>query len=545
MRTTIPEISAATVPDTTVVIAGRASADAGRLLLTKAVVAICVAASFAAGFLAARRLHPQAVAEPSIPPFTDIRVPLPEGRSVVTVLDPGVGAEPLARLVVERRGRAVTGVPSAERHIEPRSRLSPEDLAFFRRELAGVAAPADSPSVKANKIREWLTSASRLRAMPGLATRNPREAYESMRRGEPVLCGNLAEIYAALCEAAGLDARPVGFDLLVREGQFGRDAHAGVEVWSPELGGWVYQDPTFDCYWQVGGRPASALALHDALMDGREIEMGPDCPRETASDNYVDPRLYFRHLSYEYAPGGTLLYYADERIGPINFGDRNWIQTDDRSIIERHDRAPIDLVETRGEIAPGVTVQVIGASLFVRDRRGGTTGLRVRSTAGPAEGAAYEHQRAEELGVFDAPNLARNGSFAHSDAGVARGWSISGPVEGLTLLGGQGLSAQAGGRLWQQVRVRPGGHYLLYAKLIVTRGDVRWSAADASRGAESSGTAKPGRVSEIVSDVVESPSGYLDVSFEVPSGGAFRAAQVIVCEVEPYRPARTQTPTRK
>ncbi len=36
------------------------------------------------------------------------------------------------------------------------------------------------------------------------------------------------------------------------------------------------------------------------------------------------------------------------------------------------------------------------------------------------------------------------------------------------------------------------------------------------------GTIEPERISEVVSDVVESESGYLDVGFEVPSGGAFR-----------------------
>ena len=66
-------------------------------------------------------------------------------------------------------------------------------------------------------------------ALPGLATRVPREAYEQMRRGQPVLCGNLAEIYAALCEAAGLTARAVGMSFMVRDGSFGSDTHAAAE----------------------------------------------------------------------------------------------------------------------------------------------------------------------------------------------------------------------------------------------------------------------------------------------------------------------------
>jgi hypothetical protein len=38
------------------------------------------------------------------------------------------------------------------------------------------------------------------------------------------------------------------------------------------------------------------------------------------------------------------------------------------------------------------------------------------------------------------------------------------------------------------------------------------------------------RISEVVSDVVESTSGYLDVQFDVPTGGAFRVMDVIVVE---------------
>ena len=87
--------------------------------------------------------------------------------------------------------------------------------------------------------------------MLGLATRVPREAYLQMRQGKPVLCGNLAEIYVALCEAAGLTARVVGLSVLVRDGYFRVETHAAAEIWIPEMGGWVFQDPTFNCYWEI------------------------------------------------------------------------------------------------------------------------------------------------------------------------------------------------------------------------------------------------------------------------------------------------------
>src|SRR5258705_9762880 len=122
-----------------------------------------------------------------------------------------------------------------------------------------------------------------------------------MKEGSPVLCGNLAEIYVGLARAAGLTARTVGLSVLVQNGMFGADTPVGAEVWLSEKGGWVYEDPTFDCYWEIDGEPASAFALHDALMDGRRVNFGPqdERTRKKLLDYYLDPRLYFRHHSYE------------------------------------------------------------------------------------------------------------------------------------------------------------------------------------------------------------------------------------------------------
>jgi hypothetical protein len=100
----------------------------------------------------------------------------------------------------------------------------------------------------------------------------------------------------------------------------------------------------------------------------------------------------------------------------------------------------------------------------------------------------------------------------------------------MTVSGGQAMAALAGGRLWQRIQAKPHGRYLLYARVSVSRGLVNWTLGDSARGAMSMGTIEPERISEIVSDVVESKSGYLDVQFDVPSGGAFRVLDVIVAE---------------
>jgi hypothetical protein len=283
------------------------------------------------------------------------------------------------------------------------------------------------------------------------------------------------------------------------------------------------------------------MQLHDAIMEEKPIEFAPhdNATQKRLQDYYLDPRLYFRQISYEYKAGGTVLYFADQRLEPLNLRDKNWIHTDKRDDIQRLDTNENIIVERRSEISPGVFVQLIGNNLFVRDRREQSPGIRVRSSSGTVEGCAYQHQRAQDLGVFNGTNLARNPSFRLTTRSneLADDWSIAGPVQAMTTTGGQAMAALAGGKLWQRIQVRRNGRYLLYARVSVVRGIVNWSLADPERGAKSMGTIEPERISEVVSDIVESQTGYIDVSFELPSGGAFRVIDVIVTEAPRFLPA--------
>jgi len=504
-------------------------------LLARGLVLFVVLLAFAAGYKLSAYLQLRTkVSAAGVPP-TDFAIPLPEGETRITITDPQLDNTQLASFVVQRRGTSFSGVPERERNIAPRSNLSLDDVSFFRHELTGITRSTESDWQRAVQIRNWLSTGRHRVALPGLATRTPREAYQEMRDGQPVLCGNLADIYVALCESQGLIARTVGLSLMVRDGTFGTDTHAGAEIWVAEMGGWVYQDPTFNCYWTIGGRPASALQLHKALMNGQEIKpVVANARAETMlKDYYVDPRLLFRHISYEYKPGGPLLYYVDGRMEPLNMRDRNWLQSDESATFEQLDQNGNRFVERKGEVAPGIFVQLIGNVLFVRDRREQNRGIRVRSTTGAVQAVSYEHWRAEELGVFLGKNLVRNGSFelTQMSEGIADEWTVSGPVEALTTLGGQGMGAQAGGKLSQRIVVEPGKRYLMYAKLSVSRGMVEWSVADAVKGMQSHGTVRPTQMTEIVSDVVETHSGYLDVTFALPEGGGFRVLNVIVTEL--------------
>ncbi|MDX6386086.1 MAG: hypothetical protein QOK48_3659, partial [Blastocatellia bacterium] len=246
-------------------------------------------------------------------------------------------------------------------------------------------------------------------------------------------------------------------------------------------------------------------------------------------------RFFFRHISYEYKAGGPLLYYVDGRLEPLNLRDHYWLQTSDRAVLEALDTNGNTIVERRGEVSPGIFIQLIGDALFIRDRRDENRGIRVRSSSSTVEVCAYEHWRAEELGIFRGRNLVSNGSFnvTGKSPGIAQAWSVGGPVEVLNAMGGQGMAAQAGGKLWQRIEAQPGHRYLMYARLSVSRGVVAWAFADAARGMDSRGLIKPSLMSEVISDVVESRSGYLDVSFELPVAGGFRVMDVIVVEIPP------------
>jgi len=519
--------------------------------ISRWLILIAILVAFVGGFtFSAYWRAPLAPPEPKIQ-IEDFRVEIPEGDTTVSITSRDGNGQQLASLQIHREGEVIVGVPQEFRRIAPRQTLSDADMAFFKQQLVGVFKAPDSTWTKAIKIRDWLAHQRRHISMPGLATRVPREAYEQMLQGQPVLCGNLAEIYAALCEAAGLIARPVGLSVAVQNGLFGVDTHAGTEVWITEMGGWIYQDPMFNCYWTLNNKPVSALVLHDAVMRGEPIQFAPR--DRQVEDNlrkfYIDPRLYFRHVSYEYKAGGTVLYYADKRLEPLSLIDKNWIHTSNRVDIERLDTGGNLVLERRAQIAPGIWVQLLDGDLFIRDRRERSQGIRVRSSTGTVEGCAYLHQRAEDLGLFISNNLAKNPSFRITSRSnqLADEWSVTGPVEAMTVSGGQAMAALAGGRLSQRIEVRPNGRYLMYARLTVSRGLVNWKLADSAHGAMSMGTLEPERISEVVSDVVESNSGYLDVQFDVPDGGSFRVMDVIVAEVPKFSDgiARVASDARK
>ena len=223
--------------------------------------------------------------------------------------------------------------------------------------------------------------------------------------------------------------------------------------------------------------------------------------------------------------------------------DRNWMQTDEREVFRRADDEGNAVVERRGEIAPGIFAQVLGGRLFIRDRRAQGRGIRVRTPNAVVRVCDYAHHEAEGLGIFSNANLIRASQAGTTLAHAASAWSATGPVEVLRSDGWQGMAAAPGGRLFRRVSVKPGGSYILYAEVNATRGRLRWAASDGPLGTESSGEVEAGRMGEVVSEVVQSRSGELEVSFELPEGGGFRVLNVTVVEAPSFTKAKAQPRT--
>src|SRR5260370_22346402 len=99
------------------------------------------------------------------------------------------------------------------------------------------------------------------------------------------------------------------------------------------------------------------------------------------------------------------------RLEPLNMHDRFWLQTDDHAVIEALDTDGNTIVERRGEVVPGIFAQLIGNVLFIRDRRDQNRGIRVRSSSGAVEVCAYEHWRAQGLGIFFGSNPVTKRSY--------------------------------------------------------------------------------------------------------------------------------------
>jgi hypothetical protein len=90
------------------------------------------------------------------------------------------------------------------------------------------------------------------------------------------------------------------------------DSHTFVEAQRPD-GTWVAQDPTFDGWWSIDGRPASAADLQAALVERRLSAVRWHGPAAAITDYYVNPLLLFRTVGYYVINGRGSPVRVDER----------------------------------------------------------------------------------------------------------------------------------------------------------------------------------------------------------------------------------------
>ncbi|MDY0111161.1 MAG: transglutaminase-like domain-containing protein [Candidatus Krumholzibacteria bacterium] len=141
-------------------------------------------------------------------------------------------------------------------------------------------------------LRQWLHEHVRHdgnRANPSEAT-VAGNLRVSMKRDLTMNCGGLASTYAALCLAAGLQARQIVCHPFDPDDP---DCHSVVIVYSESLAQWVYMDPSFNAEWaDEQGRPLDLWMARDRLARGEPVIVNADAGRNG------EPREGMEHLAY-------------------------------------------------------------------------------------------------------------------------------------------------------------------------------------------------------------------------------------------------------
>lgn len=145
-----------------------------------------------------------------------------------------------------------------------------ESLIQFRRNLDEVLRVDYPDSLsKAVAIRRWVRQQQARDKHVWMNVRrnheNPHRLLEEQRKGVAGACRRFSYILLGALLSAGLDARIVCFTSSLRR----RESHVAVEVWIQELTQWVLLDATCDTAVLVDGKLASALELHEVVVQGQ------------------------------------------------------------------------------------------------------------------------------------------------------------------------------------------------------------------------------------------------------------------------------------
>jgi hypothetical protein len=170
------------------------------------------------------------------------------------------------------------------------------ELQKLRGELEPVINPQDDDFSKALVICTWVVNQIKAEGGGDLAASNrtPYSILTAMRQGDTgASCGYRALLYVGALKSMNLEARML--TLIKQDTQF---THATVEVLIGD--DWIVIDPTFNVYFTIDGKLASAAELHRFLLsNGRDfrVEEGYEAISSIPYDGPYDLLEYFRHVS--------------------------------------------------------------------------------------------------------------------------------------------------------------------------------------------------------------------------------------------------------
>ena len=125
------------------------------------------------------------------------------------------------------------------------------------------------------------------------------ETYRRIRANGDGYCGDFADVYSGLLNAAGVFSRNWAFSF---DGYGGR-GHIVNEVWIRGADQWVMLDVFNNIYFvDAKGRPMSALAVRKALLDGQR-------PTIVGIEALASPGFRHVHKAYEFYERGLHEWY--------------------------------------------------------------------------------------------------------------------------------------------------------------------------------------------------------------------------------------------
>lgn len=170
-----------------------------------------------------------------------------------------------------------------------------DELTKFRQEVTPLIEGNTNELEKALLIKEWVMN--QVGQYGSISAATPYGILTQMREGKTTSCANMALVYLSALTSVGFKARSVQ---LLRSYYDDFDTHVTVEVLIENQ--WMVIDPTFNCYFKIDSKRASATDLHNLLLTNEnpknlEVIYGNEVayPAEFR-EYYVDPLLLYNEV---------------------------------------------------------------------------------------------------------------------------------------------------------------------------------------------------------------------------------------------------------